>query len=483
MNKFKYFNTIIIYCLGLSLCLFFLSVQAQEKTTDDLGASTLKIKTSPISIPKISVSIPNLTFRDATCTDTDCSVPWIADYIISLYKYGIGIIGILAVITIMIGGVIWLTAAGNNERVSEAKKWIGGSLVGVLIAFTSYLIISLVNPALTELSPIKLAYLKNIPLTFSLSEEEFQIEIKQTLPNVLPNNMPPLVHYNNSWLYKFVYNKLNIIPTVYADNFFDPPPEVKRYAQCSEAVQYKDYSNNGLCEEKKPRGNELFPSGNIKSTLCSSGCGLASLYGVLDAYGASIQNYAAEMQSMARYMEENNYRVCDAGTAWDGLIAYAKSKGLTGEIINNKKTAFKLLDNDYPVIIVVGGGSKCTDGGHFMVLTGKRGDTLYVNDSKSDQAPNFCSTIQTSEPDQKGYIFIHPPGQPNIGQNCITEWAYGCTSNTDCCSGLKCVNHGRGERKCQSCIPLWEYEANGLPCCNGLHYISDQYGNKCAPSS
>jgi PAS domain-containing protein len=208
-------------------------------------------------------------------------------------------------------------------------------------------------------------------------------------------------------------------------------------------------------------------------------CKPISVYDKVIKLFGTFQNITSLKESALKLKESEDLFRSIYENIKDGIfISYPN-----GEIIQNKKTAFKLLDNDYPVIIVVGAASKCTDGGHFMVLTGKRGDTLYVNDSKSDQAPNFCSTIQTSEPGQKGYIFIHPPGQPNIGQNCITEWSYGCTSNTDCCSGLKCVNHGHGERKCQSCIPLWEYEANGLPCCNGLHYITDQYGNKCAPSS
>jgi len=41
-----------------------------------------------------------------------------------------GIIGILAALALMIGGVIWLIAAGNASRISEAKAWIGASLTG-----------------------------------------------------------------------------------------------------------------------------------------------------------------------------------------------------------------------------------------------------------------------------------------------------------------------------------------------------------------
>lgn len=133
------------------------------QNSDDLGASTPKIS-EPLNIPDISVNIPGLTFRESTCTETECTTPWLADYIQALYQYGIGIIGILAVITLMVGGIMWVTAAGNEERVGGAKKWIGSSLIGVLIAFSSYMILNFVNPALTQLSPLKVSYIENIPL-------------------------------------------------------------------------------------------------------------------------------------------------------------------------------------------------------------------------------------------------------------------------------------------------------------------------------
>ena len=161
MNKIKKIFLLSIFISALSSPLFF--AHAQDNTAPDLGASTPKI--SPvIDFPKLSVHLPGLNFDKSVCKDNECSNNWLAEYIKALYQYGIGIIGILAVITMMIGGIVWLTAAGNSERVGEAKKWIGGSIFGVFIAFTSYLILEFVNPALTALSPIKIAYVDRIDL-------------------------------------------------------------------------------------------------------------------------------------------------------------------------------------------------------------------------------------------------------------------------------------------------------------------------------
>mgnify|MGYP001315038421 CR=1 FL=1 len=161
MNRIKKI-ILFSFLFGVLLSpLFF--VQAVENPTEDIGASTPKIS-PPIDFPKLSVKLPGLNFDKAVCTSTECSNNWLAEYIQALYQYGIGIIGILAVITMMVGGIIWVTAAGNDQHIVDAKKWIGGSLMGVLIALTSYVILNMVNPALTVLSPIKLKYIAKIEL-------------------------------------------------------------------------------------------------------------------------------------------------------------------------------------------------------------------------------------------------------------------------------------------------------------------------------
>jgi uncharacterized protein YvpB len=205
MNK-RLLITFFIALGLLSSPLFFVS--AQETTTaDDLGASTPKAS-NPLDNPKLSVRIPGLNFDKAVCTEKECSNSWIANYIVAIYKYGISTIGILAVITIMIGGIVWLTAGGNQGRIADAKKWIGGSLMGVLIAFTSYVILNMVNPALTELSPIKLAYIENIALLEILEPEALTDQYtNDSLPKI--NLGTGEGHYKVPVLYQGRYKSYN----------------------------------------------------------------------------------------------------------------------------------------------------------------------------------------------------------------------------------------------------------------------------------
>jgi len=92
------------------------------------------------------------------CPDdpTKTCVPWIGEYIGGIYNYAIGIVGILAAVVLMFGGVIWLTAGGSPERVKEAKAWIGASISGLVLMLCSYMILYQINPDLIKLNPLKI---------------------------------------------------------------------------------------------------------------------------------------------------------------------------------------------------------------------------------------------------------------------------------------------------------------------------------------
>lgn len=117
-----------------------------------------KKEPSIFSPPDISVAIPGLDpLKEVKCPEKGpCEVPWIGQYFAGLQRYGLGAIGLLSAIMLMIGGLVWLTSAGNAAAVGRAKKIIGGSLSGLVIAFASYLILYFINPKLVELPSLKI---------------------------------------------------------------------------------------------------------------------------------------------------------------------------------------------------------------------------------------------------------------------------------------------------------------------------------------
>lgn len=94
---------------------------------------------------------PQVQGLDYTFNSADKTTGNIANYVRAIYKYAIGIVGILAAVVLMIGGVLWIVAGGNATAIGEAKSWIGASLTGLVLALSSYLILATINPALVDL--------------------------------------------------------------------------------------------------------------------------------------------------------------------------------------------------------------------------------------------------------------------------------------------------------------------------------------------
>lgn len=83
----------------------------------------------------------------------------LGEYIAAIYNYGLGIAGVLAGIMVTIGGVKWLMAAGNKSSIDSAKKTIFGGIMGMILLFSSYIILNTVNPQLVNL---KIPNIRNI---------------------------------------------------------------------------------------------------------------------------------------------------------------------------------------------------------------------------------------------------------------------------------------------------------------------------------
>ncbi len=64
--------------------------------------------------------------------------------IIGLVQVAMGFLGLVAVVIILYGGFKWMTAAGNEEKVEEAKKLIGSGIIGMLIIITAYSLVAYV---------------------------------------------------------------------------------------------------------------------------------------------------------------------------------------------------------------------------------------------------------------------------------------------------------------------------------------------------
>jgi hypothetical protein len=92
----------------------------------------------------------------------------IAEYIKAWYKFAVAAVGILATVMIMGGGLIWLTAGGNTNRIGTAKEWIGGAVAGLVLALMSYTLLEILNPSLVNFESLKITDVGEVGLAGSI---------------------------------------------------------------------------------------------------------------------------------------------------------------------------------------------------------------------------------------------------------------------------------------------------------------------------
>jgi len=62
----------------------------------------------------------------------------------TIIKAVLGVVGSLALVMFIYGGLLWMTAAGNTERVEKGKKTIVWAVLGLVVIFTSYALVKFI---------------------------------------------------------------------------------------------------------------------------------------------------------------------------------------------------------------------------------------------------------------------------------------------------------------------------------------------------
>jgi len=78
----------------------------------------------------------------------DCNLDDAVIIIIKVSQIILGLVGSLSLLAFVYGGVLFLISGGSSERVTKGKQAITGAVVGLVIVFTSYAIITFVFTAL-----------------------------------------------------------------------------------------------------------------------------------------------------------------------------------------------------------------------------------------------------------------------------------------------------------------------------------------------
>ncbi len=140
----------ILIIIALLVIFLFTTVQF----TDAKGAKGIEFK------PQVSIGDDIQAGKSITISGTS-----IAQYIVTVYNWALRVIVILAIAMIIFAGFNWIMSAGNASAVSKAKEQITSSLIGLLIAFGSYMLLNFINPALVDFRKIEIDAIKNIYLS------------------------------------------------------------------------------------------------------------------------------------------------------------------------------------------------------------------------------------------------------------------------------------------------------------------------------
>lgn len=66
------------------------------------------------------------------------------DTTVRIVQWALGFLGLIAAIFMIYGGIMWMTSAGNEERVKKAKSLLTSAVIGLIIILLSWAIVTFV---------------------------------------------------------------------------------------------------------------------------------------------------------------------------------------------------------------------------------------------------------------------------------------------------------------------------------------------------
>jgi len=94
----------------------------------------------------------------------------LADYINEAYRFGVGVVLIVAIVMVVWGGFRYLIGSSMGD-IARGKEIIRDAIVGMLLVLGAYTILQVVNPATTNLSPPAITNVGCVPLALTQAEQ------------------------------------------------------------------------------------------------------------------------------------------------------------------------------------------------------------------------------------------------------------------------------------------------------------------------
>ncbi|MDD3498341.1 MAG: pilin [Candidatus Moranbacteria bacterium] len=130
-------SIIIVFILAVFCSAFCLSVSAQVTCPDEQNWDN-----------STGVCIPTQTGLPSPEGDDPLAI-----VIINFMMWLLGILGFIAIIGFVIAGIMYMTSAGDDDRIKTAKNAMKWSIVGVIVALMGFVILQAVDALLSGDAP------------------------------------------------------------------------------------------------------------------------------------------------------------------------------------------------------------------------------------------------------------------------------------------------------------------------------------------
>ncbi len=120
------------------------------------GVITRTVEDGVIDAPLLEIPIPGVELSSAFRESGTLTIPWLAQYVGGVYTFLLSIAGMVAGVMMVIGGFQYVTSGGDKTRISAGKQRIVNALTGLVLAFSSYVILYTINPNLVSFEGLKI---------------------------------------------------------------------------------------------------------------------------------------------------------------------------------------------------------------------------------------------------------------------------------------------------------------------------------------
>lgn len=100
---------------------------------------------------ELEIKYPELCPPDASCAESPNTTRELPSVIKYLFNLGIAVSGFIAFGSFVYGGIKYLFSAGNVAALQDARDQIAASLLGIVVLFGSYMLLTTINPQLVVL--------------------------------------------------------------------------------------------------------------------------------------------------------------------------------------------------------------------------------------------------------------------------------------------------------------------------------------------